>query len=97
MGKRPHYSQTHLGLAHQRNDDLAVRCGLEVIRLLQALSNQTVVVDLAIDGENDGLVGIGKRLGAGLCGIVSDDSPHFEGGFFFLTNANDAQTFKAKD
>jgi hypothetical protein len=50
----------------QRNDDLAVGCGLEGIALLELLSDQTVVVDLAVDGQNNGLVGVGQGLGARL-------------------------------
>lgn len=35
------------------------------------LSDQTVVVDFTVDGENDGVVGVGQRLGARLCGGVN--------------------------
>ena len=49
--------------AYQGDDDFAVRCGLEVVRLLQALPDKSMVVDLAIDGEDDGFIGIGQGLG----------------------------------
>jgi hypothetical protein len=52
---------------HQRNDNLAVGRRLEVVRLLEVLPNQTVVVDLAVDGKDDGLVGVGQGLSARLC------------------------------
>jgi hypothetical protein len=53
--------------AYQRNDDFAVGCRLEVVGLLEVLSNETVVVDFAVDCEDDGVVGVGQRLGARLC------------------------------
>lgn len=30
-----------------------------------------MVVDFAVDGEDDGLIGVGQGLGAGLCEVVS--------------------------
>jgi hypothetical protein len=36
-----------------------------MVRVLQVLANEAVVVDFAIGGEDNGLVGIGKRLGTG--------------------------------
>ena len=52
---------------YQGNDDLAVGRRLEVIRLLQVLPDLSVVVDLAVGGEDDGLIGVGQGLGARLC------------------------------
>lgn len=52
---------------YQRNDDLAIRGGLEVVGVLQALANKTVVVDLAIDGEDNAVIGIGEWLSSALC------------------------------
>lgn len=37
---------------------------LEVVRLLEALPEDAVVVDLAIDSESNGLVIVEERLGA---------------------------------
>lgn len=56
---------------HQRNDDLAVRRGLEVIWLLQVLPDKTVVVDFAVDGKDDGIIGIGEWLSSALYPFVS--------------------------
>ena len=52
---------------YQRNDDFAVRGGLEVVGGLQVLPDQTVVVDLAVDGKDNALVGIGEWLSSALC------------------------------
>ena len=38
-----------------------------MVRLLEALPQLAVVVDLAIDSEDDGVVGIGQGLGARFC------------------------------
>jgi hypothetical protein len=38
-----------------------------VVALLQALADEPVVVDLAIDGEGDALIGVGEGLGAAPC------------------------------
>ena len=54
-------------VTYQGNDDLTVGVSLEVVGGLQVLADQTVVVDLAIDGEDDGAVGIGQGLSARLC------------------------------
>lgn len=43
----------------------------EVVGLLQALAQNAVVVDLAIDGQGNGLVLVDKRLSAGIYAIVS--------------------------
>lgn len=58
--------------SYQWNDDLAIGSGLEVVGCLEVLSDQTMVVDLTVDGEDDSLVGVGQRLGAGLCNGVSE-------------------------
>ena len=39
---------------------------LEVVRLLQALAEDSVVVDLAVDGQRDGSLIVDKRLSAGV-------------------------------
>ena len=53
--------------SYQRNDNLAIRGGLEVVGVLQALANKTVVVDLAVDGEDNAVIGIGEWLSSALC------------------------------
>lgn len=50
----------------QRNNDLAVRMRLEVVGGLQGLSDQSVVVDFAVDGKDDGVILVGERLSTGL-------------------------------
>jgi hypothetical protein len=47
---------------YQGNDNLAIRLCLEVVWLLQVLSDLTVVVDLAVDGKDDGVIGVGQGL-----------------------------------
>lgn len=49
---------------HQVQDDLAVRVRLEVVLLLQAAAQRQVVVDLAVDREDDRVVGRRQRLRA---------------------------------
>jgi hypothetical protein len=44
-----------------------------VVGLLQRLPDKTVVVDLAIDGEDNALVGIGKGLSSALCVFLLGD------------------------
>jgi hypothetical protein len=85
------------GRTHQRNDDLAIRGGLEVVCLLQRLPDKTVVVDLAIDGEDNALVGIGKGLSSALCVFLLGDI--FEAGDTGSrrTNADNAEPLMAKD
>jgi hypothetical protein len=57
-------------VTNQGDDDLAIRSRLEVIRLLQVLADKTVVVDLAVDGEDDGVIAVGKGLSAGLFAMM---------------------------
>ena len=51
---------------HQWYYDLAVRVRLKVVWVLEGFANNSVVVDLAIDCQGDGLVGVGKRLGSAI-------------------------------
>ena len=51
----------------QRDDDLAVRVCLELVRCLEALAEDTVVVDLAVDGQRDGSLLVDERLSARVC------------------------------
>lgn len=44
------FQQHRLGKTYQRSDDFAVGMCLEVIWGLQFLSDDTVVIDLAVDG-----------------------------------------------
>jgi hypothetical protein len=48
----------------QGDDDLAIRVGLERVWCFEVLPEHPVVVNLAIDGENEGVVFVRKRLGA---------------------------------
>lgn len=45
------FQQHRLGKTYQRSDDFAVGMCLEVIWCLQFLSDDTVVIDLAVDGQ----------------------------------------------
>jgi hypothetical protein len=82
---------------HQRNDDFAIRGGLEVVGLLQALPDQTVVVDLAIDGEDNALISIGKWLSSALCFFVSCRFLRGQVDGSRRTNADDAEPFMAQN
>jgi hypothetical protein len=53
---------------HQRNDDLAIRVCLEVVWLLEALAEDSVVVDFAIDSQRDSLLLVDERLSARVYG-----------------------------
>jgi hypothetical protein len=48
----------------QRDDDLAIRVCLELVRCLEALAEDAVVVDLAVDRQRDGSLLVDERLGA---------------------------------
>lgn len=63
--------KSYARFSYQGDDDLAIRSGLEVVSLLEVLSNVTMVVDLTVDGENDAVVGVGQGLGSGLCEKLS--------------------------
>ena len=85
-------------MTHQRNDDLAIGGGLEVVGGLQVLPDETVVVDLAVDGEDNALIGIGKWLSSALCFLVSCCSfgkSEIDGSG--PTNADDAEPFMAQN
>lgn len=68
-----------------------------MVGLLQVLPDETVVVDLAIDGERDGLVGVGEGLGAALYLCVRDlplrPGRRTDG----RTDTDDAEPLMAKD
>lgn len=49
---------------HQVKNDFTVRVRLELVVLLELAAEGQVVVDLAVDGEDDTVVGRGERLGA---------------------------------
>jgi hypothetical protein len=51
----------------QRNDDLAIRVCLELVRCLEALAEDAVVVNLAVDRQRDGSLLVDERLGARVC------------------------------
>lgn len=42
-----------------------------MVRLLQVLPDQTVVVDLAVDGEDDAVISVGEWLSPALYSFVS--------------------------
>ena len=44
--------------------DLTIRVSLEVVRCLQRFSNDSVVVDFAIDSKSNTLILVSKRLGS---------------------------------
>ena len=48
-------------------DDLAIRLSLEVGSLGAHLTESLVVIDLAVNGEDQGLVVVGQGLGTRLC------------------------------
>lgn len=54
-------------MAYQRNDDFAVRVGLEGVRLAQVLAQDLVVVDLAVDGKGNAAILVEQRLGTRVC------------------------------
>ena len=55
-------------LTYQRNDNLAIRVRLEVVLGLQLLAQDTVVVDLAVDGKGKSLIIVDEGLGTGVLG-----------------------------
>jgi len=52
---------------YQRYYDFAIGVGLEVVRMLQLLAQDSMIIDLAIDGERQRSIIIDKRLGASIC------------------------------
>jgi hypothetical protein len=52
--------------AYQRNDNLAIRVCLEVVRGLERLAEDSVVVDLTVDSQGDGSLIVDEGLSAGL-------------------------------
>lgn len=56
---------------HQRNDDLAIRVRLELVRLLQARAQLDMVINLAIDGEDNLSIGAHERLCASVYATLS--------------------------
>lgn len=58
----------------QRDDDFTITVGLEVVRGLEMLSQDSVVVDLAIDGQSHCTLIVDQRLGAA---VHADDTKSF--------------------
>lgn len=54
-------------ISYQRNDNFTVGSGLEVVLVLEVLSNQTMVVNFTVDSEDDGVIRVGKGLSTRLC------------------------------
>lgn len=48
-------------------DDFAVRVGLKLGRALKLLAQDSVVVDLAVDGQEDGACLVDQGLRTGVC------------------------------
>lgn len=49
--------------SYQRNDDFAVRVGLEVVGLAEVLAQDLVVVYFTVDGEGNAAILVEQRLG----------------------------------
>jgi hypothetical protein len=60
---------------YQRDDDFAIRMRLVVVRGLQGLPNDTVVVDFAIDGQSQGAIIVDQGLGTGVFFLFSKEIP----------------------
>ena len=69
---------------------------LEVVRLLEVLAEDSVIVDLAVDGEGDCLVIVDDWLRAGICSreLMCEDACMTG---YAHTNADDAQTLMDED
>ena len=68
-----------------------------MIGVLEVLADQSMVIDLAVDGEHDGVVSIGERLGSAL---YASGEYICEGNFQrgrSHTHTNNAESFMAKD
>jgi hypothetical protein len=57
------------GRTHQRDDDLAVRVRLVVVRDGRLLAQHAVVIDLAVDGQCNSALIVDKRLRARVCDV----------------------------
>jgi hypothetical protein len=68
-----------------------------VVGLLQTLPDKTVVVDLAVDGEDNALIGIGEWLSSALWSFVSSRLRGQIDGRSEPTNADDAEPFMAQN
>lgn len=55
------------GGAYKWDDNLAIGVSLEVVVVLQLLADDSVVVDLAVDSQCNGLISVSQWLGTGLC------------------------------
>lgn len=51
---------------HQRYYDLAIGMCLEVVWVLQSLTNESVIVYFAIDSKSKALIAVGKWLSSGI-------------------------------
>ncbi len=66
-----------------------------MVGLLQGFANQPVVVDLAVNGQNNAIVGIGEWLCPALCSFVRFGCRPQDSGAR-PTNADDTKPFMAK-
>jgi hypothetical protein len=69
---------------------------LEVVWLLEVLSENSVIVDLAIDGESDCVIFVGDGLRAGICSreLLFEVNGMTQSAH---TYADDAETFMDED
>lgn len=49
-------------MTHQWYDNFTIGVCLEVIRVLEPFSNNSVVIDLAVDGKGNSLIAVGEGL-----------------------------------
>ena len=59
------------GWTYQWDNDFAIRMRLEVVLCLQALSQDSVIIDLSVDCQSQRLVVVDQGLSAGVCLGVS--------------------------
>jgi hypothetical protein len=68
-----------------------------VVLLLEVSSDQTVVVNLTVDGEDDAIVGVGQGLSTRLCTRRLIGRIFRDRRMVSLTNTDNAKTLMAED
>ena len=68
-----------------------------MVLLLEVSSDQTVVVNLTVDGEDDAIVGIGQGLSTRLCMRRLTGKMFRDRRMVSLTNTDNAKTLMAED
>lgn len=73
--------------------------GLKVVLVVEVFADQSVVVDLSVDGKDDGLIGVGEGLGARLYILLLDlDGLGGQNrGLPSLTDTDDTETLMAEN